>query len=201
MISYIKKIFYSDALNKIVKINIIVYIIQCLILLVSIDMYNLYILLFSIDSDILIDTMIPFKFITHGFIHRDIYHIFGNMMTILLNYWIFAKIKDYKIWLIYIISVLFSGVFYIIFINLYRTDSSILLGSSGAISGLLTYSYLIYNKKIIFKLEMKHVLYFYLLSNIFSLFIDDTIGTGVAHLCGMFIGYLFYLMDNKKGLI
>jgi membrane associated rhomboid family serine protease len=201
MISYIKKIFYSDALNKIVKINIIVYIIQCLILLVSIDMYNLYILLFSIHSDFLYDIMIPFKFITHGFIHNDISHIIGNMMSLLLNYWIFAKIKDDKIWSIYIISVLFSGISYIIIGNLCRMDSSILLGSSGAISGLLTYSYLIYNKKIIFDLEMKHILFLYLVSNIFSLFVDKTIGTGIAHLSGMFIGYLFYLCDNKKGLI
>jgi membrane associated rhomboid family serine protease len=143
--------------------------------------------------------MIPFKFITHGFIHRDIYHILGNMMTILLNYWIFAKIKDYKIWLIYIISVLFSGVVYIIFINLFKTDASMLLGSSGAILGLLTYSYLIYDrKKIIFNLEIRHILYLYLVSNLFSLFDDETIGTGIAHLSGMFIGYLFYICDDKK---
>jgi membrane associated rhomboid family serine protease len=201
MINYIKKLFYSDALNTIIKINIVVYIIQCLILLVSTDVYNCYILLFSLHSDFLYDIMIPLKFITHGFIHNDISHIVGNIITILLNYWIFAKIKDYKIWFIYIISVLFSGLSYIIFINLCRMDSSILLGSSGAISGLLTYSYLIYNKKIIFDLEMKHILFLYLVSNIFSLFVDKTIGTGIAHLSGMFIGYLFYLCDNKKGLI
>ena len=169
----LNSIFDSKGLNMILKINIMVYISVFLFTMLSNSFGNVIVNILAIHNNIGYDINLPTKFITHGFLHQEFNHILGNMITIIINYWIFNKIDDKKIWLIYLTSVLFSGLAFI-FANFILNNNMeiILLGASGGICGLLSYSYIRYNKSFInikflkINIQYIHFIYFYVVINV-----------------------------------
>lgn len=190
-------------LNKIIILNILVYSIGWLLGQYSNDYELTYKSILSLHGDIVYNLVLPFKFITHGFMHINFIHLVGNIGIILLGYILFKRIPNKTVWKIYINSVLFSGIVFIISSFFLYDGHVILMGASGGVAGLLGYSLIKYgNIKIIFDIKIKYLLIIFILIDISALLLDSTenLGTSLAHISGLLVGFLTYKEERKSNI-
>lgn len=199
----IKKMFGSRPMNQILLINILIYIIGVIISFISKDIYGYYIFFLSLNSNISFDFMYPFVFITNGFVHSDMFHILGNMIIFIFYYNHFIKIESNKIWKIYLSAVLTCGIFWIQYLYFFEYTESILLGASGGIMALISYSCNKWGDDIavdlpFIKVRFRHLLYMHMFLAIMNFLSHKNVGGEVAHLTGMFVGWYYSRANSKE---
>lgn len=207
----LKKIFDLKPLNQIVLINILVYIIGVITIFFSQDYYHYYIFFLSLKSQVALDFALPFAFLTNGFIHADIYHIVGNFIIFGLYYTHFMKIETERVWKIYLSAVLMCGIFWILYLHMFEYNESILLGASGGIMALISYSCNKWGEDIavnfsFIKIRFRHLLYMHITLSVLNYMSHQNVGGEIAHLTGILVGWYYSRkpledMENKKSEI
>lgn len=137
-----------------------------------------------------------YQLITYQFLHNGIGHIFLNMIIFLsLGYRVEEKIGKWKFILYYFICGIFSAIFFILIDN----PNSPMVGSSGAIFGIIMLYLLFYpNEKVLFSIKIKWLISFILISEIY-LSIIPSVGDTTAHLAhvgGALMGLLLYFFNR-----
>ncbi|MCD6019790.1 MAG: rhomboid family protease GlpG [Bacteroidetes bacterium] len=152
-----------------------------------------------------------FKFwtlFTYMFAHKDLGHVFYNMLLLYFTANTFLNfLSEKKLLYVYIMSGLMGGITLLILSAIFPASfaNSILFGASAAVIGIVT-SLAIYIPNLPVSLfgiiEMKYK-YYALLVFVVSTIIDFNINTGgkISHFGGAFFGLLFgYLLKNGKDL-
>lgn len=190
-------------LNIIIVINILVY---CIFVIVANNnILNGYKMIYylSVHSNIKDIIKIPYSLLTYGIFHFRYDHIFSNILTLLLYYPIFSEIENFKLLKIYIYSVIFGAIFWLIHLYLFNYIDSILIGASGGIMGLISYScnkwskYIIWDLKI-FKFYLIHLLYLHITLSIIHFLDGYNVGGEIVHLTGYLVGWIFYKNEYNK---
>jgi|SRR6478735_2265898 len=191
-------------LNIIIFINVLVYCI--FILIANNNIINGYKILYylSVHSDIKDVIKMPYSLLTYGIFHFRYDHIFSNILTLLLYYPILSNIENFKLLKIYISSVFFGAIFWLIYLNFFNCiEDSILIGASGGIMGLISYScnkwsrYLIWDFKL-FKIYLIHLFYLHITITIIHFLDGYNLGGEIVHLTGYLVGWIFYKHEYNK---
>jgi|AntRauTorckE6833_2_1112554.scaffolds.fasta_scaffold00413_27 membrane associated rhomboid family serine protease len=191
-----KSIDLNKFVFKVLIANVVLYIIS--LFLSEHDLVKMYGFSFYSEDFNIIQSL------TSMFLHGGFSHLFFNMLVLLIfGYSIEEDIGTKKIIFLYLISGL-SGWFIDSLIHGHPS-----IGSSGAVSGIMASTLIIFPKKEIslfflpFKFKLKWLVILYFIVEIFKAFSfsDD----GISHFChiGGFIGgylYTLYLKDGKMKL-
>ncbi|MBC7694004.1 MAG: rhomboid family intramembrane serine protease [Burkholderiales bacterium] len=150
----------------------------------------------------------PWTLFTYMFSHKDLGHVFYNMLLLYFSAHTFLNfLSEKKLLYVYIMSGLTGGITLLILSAVFPSSfaNSILFGASAAVIGIVT-SLAIYMPNLPVSLfgiiEMKYK-YYALLIFAVSTIIDFNINTGgkISHFGGAFFGLLFgYLLKNGKDI-
>ena len=154
---------------------------------------------------------IVFKFwtlFTYMFSHKDLGHVFYNMLLLYFSAQTFLNfLSEKKLLYVYILSGLFGGIILLILSAIFPSvfALSILFGASAAVIGIVT-SLAIYIPNLPVSLfgiiQMKYK-YYALLIFAISTIIDFNINTGgkISHFGGAFFGLFFgYMLKNGRDI-
>jgi len=150
----------------------------------------------------------PWTLFTYMFSHKDLGHIFYNMLLLYFSAHTFLNfLSEKKFLYVYIMSGLMGGITLLILSAIFPVSfaNSILFGASAAVIGIVT-SLAIYIPNLPVSLfgiiEMKYK-YYALLIFAVSTIIDFNINTGgkISHFGGAFFGLFFgYMLKNGKDI-
>jgi len=178
----------SNAFEKIIFLNIGVYISYLILELFSLSYINEY---FALTSDYLYN---PWSIITYAFIHQGFYELI--FMLILIYYSSSKLITLYgeKIPIrIFFTGIILGGLFFLLFFN----GNEPLIGSSAGACALLFFMLCYMPNHIIkisfIKFEFKYLMYLLFFMDIIRLFANKTPDGGlIAHLGGYLAGFYHY---------
>jgi membrane associated rhomboid family serine protease len=178
----------SNAFEKIIFLNIGVYISYLILELFSLSYINEY---FALTSDYLYN---PWSIITYAFIHQGFYELI--FMLILIYYSSSKLINLYgeKIPIrIFFTGIILGGLFFLLFFN----GNEPLIGSSAGACALLFFMLCYMPNHIIkisfIKFEFKYLMYLLFFMDIIRLFANKTPdGGAIAHLGGYLAGFYYY---------
>jgi membrane associated rhomboid family serine protease len=178
----------SNAFEKIIFLNIGVYISYLILELFSLSYINEY---FALTSDYLYN---PWSIITYAFIHQGFYELI--FMLILIYYSSSKLINLYgeKIPIrIFFTGIILGGLFFLLFFN----GNEPLIGSSAGACALLFFMLCYMPNHIIkisfIKFEFKYLMYLLFFMDIIRLFANKTPDGGlIAHLGGYLAGFYHY---------
>ena len=192
----------TKAVKGLLIINIAAYIINALAGMVWGLNLNALFGLFYVESPY----FLPFQFITHMFMHGDIWHIFFNMFAL----WMFGRIMEqtwgWKKFLIFYFVCGFGGALIQEMgqlIGLINSQDSI-IGARGAIMGMwLAFGMLYPNEKMFiipipFPLKAKYFVIGYAIYEVILGFLNLDRTAHFAHLGGMLFGFLLILYWRYK---
>ena len=198
------KLSRLNVFEKIIGINVIIYIIGFLIKKITsngdaLDWFALPVSAF--------DTLLqPWSIITYGFIHYDFWHIFFNMLVLYFVARIMANLFPVKTGLnIYFLGIITGGLAFLLVYNVlpsgFLKPASMVVGASAGVRALLFFlcAYMP-NKEVkffVFDVKLMYVGIFLVAIDIMGLFTDNQ-GGHVAHLGGIFLGYI-YAKQLEKG--
>jgi len=199
MINTITKTATKSVTNKIIAINLAVFILTSIIpgLTGALALYNP----FSPEFNV-------WQIITHMFTHSGLMHIFFNMLVL----WQFGNIVENEMnryfkyeskWLYTKTYIGFGLVAALLHIIMLGGASGAMVGASGAIAGVFAVYCLLYPQEkvyLYFLLPIKciYMLYAYVGIELFcALFSHDNVGHW-AHLGGILAGFLFWVFKFKK---
>jgi membrane associated rhomboid family serine protease len=150
----------------------------------------------------------PWTILTYMFAHKDLGHLFYNMLLLYFTSRTFLNfLNEKKLVYVYIMSGLFGGITLLILSAIFPSNFtfSILLGASAAVIGIVA-SLAVYIPNLpvsIFGIiEMKYK-YYALLIFALSTIIDFNINTGgkISHFGGALFGLFFgYMLKNGKDI-
>ena len=193
---------------KLFIVNIVVFVIQNVVG-VLFNKYSLVSQYFALSSLNLIDGKL-WTVLSYSFLHSAGYlHILGNMFGLYFIGKVIEPIIGSKSFLyLYLVSAIIGGLFYL---SLNFNNSSLLLGASASVSGLLAFFCLLKPDERItlllffiipISLKPKWLLRGYLSITILSIFAAELQGvTNIAHsahLGGLLTGFLYYEFFYKK---
>ena len=178
----------SNAFEKIIFLNIGLYISYLILELFSLSYINEY---FALTSDYLYN---PWSIITYAFIHQGFYELI--FMLILIYYSSSKLINLYgeKIPIrIFFTGIILGGLFFLLFFN----GNEPLIGSSAGACALLFFMLCYMPNHIIkisfIKFEFKYLMYLLFFMDIIRLFANKTPDGGlIAHLGGYLAGFYHY---------
>jgi len=178
----------SNAFEKIIFLNIGVYISYLILELFSLSYINEY---FALTSDYLYN---PWSIITYAFIHQGFYEL---IFMLILIYYSSSKLMNLygeKIPLrIFFTGIILGGLFFLLFFN----GNEPLIGSSAGACALLFFMLCYMPNHIIkisfIKFEFKYLMYLLFFMDIIRLFANKTPDGGlIAHLGGYLAGFYHY---------
>ena len=178
----------SNAFEKIIFLNIGVYISYLILELFSLSYINEY---FALTSDYLYN---PWSIITYAFIHQGFYEL---IFMLILIYYSSSKLMNLygeKIPLkIFFTGIILGGLFFLLFYN----GNEPLIGSSAGACALLFFMLCYMPNHIIkisfIKFEFKYLMYLLFFMDIIRLFANKTPDGGlIAHLGGYLAGFYHY---------
>lgn len=150
----------------------------------------------------------PWTLFTYMFSHKDLGHIFYNMLLLYFSAHTFLNfLSEKKLVYVYIMSGLMGGIILLLLSFIFPStfEYSILFGASAAILGIVT-SLALYIPNLPVSLfgiiEMKYK-YYALLIFAVSTIIDFNVNTGgkISHFGGAFFGLFFgYMLKNGKDI-
>lgn len=150
----------------------------------------------------------PWTLFTYMFSHKDLGHVFYNMLLLYFSAHTFLSfLPEKKLLYVYIMSGLMGGVILLLLSAIFPSvfEYSILFGASAAVIGIVT-SLAVYIPNLPVSLfgiiEMKYK-YYALLIFAVSTIIDFNINTGgkISHFGGAFFGLFFgYMLKNGKDI-
>jgi membrane associated rhomboid family serine protease len=178
----------SNAFEKIIFLNIGVYISYLILELFSLSYINEY---FALTSDYLYN---PWSIITYAFIHQGFYEL---IFMLILIYYSSSKLMNLygeKIPIrIFFTGIILGGLFFLLFFN----GNEPLIGSSAGACALLFFMLCYMPNHIIkisfIKFEFKYLMYLLFFMDIIRLFANKTPDGGlIAHLGGYLAGFYHY---------
>ena len=178
----------SNAFEKIIFLNIGVYISYLILELFSLSYINEY---FALTSDYLYN---PWSIITYAFIHQGFYEL---IFMLILIYYSSSKLMNLygeKIPIrIFFTGIILGGLFFLLFFN----GNEPLIGSSAGACALLFFMLCYMPNHIIkisfIKFEFKYLMFLLFFMDIIRLFANKTPDGGViAHLGGYLAGFYHY---------
>jgi membrane associated rhomboid family serine protease len=205
----------DNALVKIILINVLVYVFDCIVWVVSKvsahDVWFYALQSFQGASSNLIEIAYkPWTVLTYAFSH-DIpspLHIFFNMLGL---YWFGGLISEYiggrRLVSLYVIGALFGVALYVVcynFVPFYANKpSSLLIGASGSVLATVVGAATLipsYRFHLIFigPVKIVYIAAFYVFLSFIGL-VQGNAGGNLAHLGGAFAGFLF-IMSLKRGI-
>ena len=178
----------SNAFEKIIFLNIGVYISYLILELFSLSYINEY---FALTSDYLYN---PWSIITYAFIHQGFYEL---IFMLILIYYSSSKLMNLygeKIPIrIFFTGIILGGLFFLLFFN----GNEPLIGSSAGACALLFFMLCYMPNHLIkisfIKFEFKYLMFLLFFMDIIRLFANNTPDGGViAHLGGYLAGFYHY---------
>ena len=196
-ISY--RIRNSNTFEKIIFLNILVYISYLILDLFSLSYINKY---FALNHDYLYN---PWAIITYAFIHQGLFELCFMLILIYYSSSKLVNLYSEKIPLkIFFTGVILGGLFFLIFFN----GTGPLIGSSAGTYSLLLFMFFVMPNHLIkisfIKFEFKYLMYLLFFMDIIRLFAGNgPDGGAIAHLGGYLTGFYYYislygLNDIKK---
>ena len=150
---------------------------------------------------------LPFlwTFLTYGFLHGGFFHLFFNMIILNFSSRLFLTYFNDKQYLgLYLLSIIFAGICFVISYNLLNFESNI-VGASGAVMAILvaatTYQPLTQLRLfLIGNVKLWQVTGVLVLLDAMQIFTDNT-GGHIAHLGGSLFGFTYIkLLENGTDL-
>lgn len=196
----------GNMVTRIIMINVIVFIVAALLIafdkLYSFSGFiNEY---FAIHSSPSVFLYKPWTFITHMFLHVNLFHVLWNMVGLnLFGRIVGDLLGDRRVLPLYIFGGLMACIVFIVSSQL-RGQLSIALGASGSImamamtAGIIAPNYLV-RLLLLGDVKIKYIVFAFLFFDIIGSQGMDNSGGHYAHLGGMLGGFLFIFL-YKKGI-
>jgi len=189
----------SNAFEKIIILNILVYLLDTILKLFSVTYINEF---FALTHDYLYN---PWSILTYAFIHEGFYELIFMMILIYYSSSSLINLYGQKIPIrIYFTGIILGGLFFLVFFN----QSGTLIGSSAGVYALLFFMFCFMPNKIIkisfIKFEFKYLMFLIFFMDIIRLFASNAPDGGViAHIGGYLAGFYYYISlygfeDYKK---
>lgn len=183
------------AVNQIILINFIIYIITYFLECNDLHLNNL-LALYPLTSG----SFSTHQIITHIFAHVNYMHVMSNMILLfLVGPDVERLLGKQGFWKFFILSGIFSS-------GLYLLGSAPIIGASGAVFSMITASILINSKakNKLLSIRLKNLFFIFLIfSELVNLFFlkDDDIGH-LAHIFGVIFGaiYFFTVINKNSGV-
>src|SRR5690606_24864310 len=137
----------------------------------------------------------PWTVVTYMFLHGGFLHLLFNMMVLHFSGRLFTTFfTERQLFGLYILGGIFSGIVFVLIYSLLGV-SSILVGASGAIMGILlataVYSpHMFVRLALIGNVKLWHIAAVLLIMDLLQLPIENS-GGHIAHLAGAFFGFLY----------
>ena len=199
------KLSRLNVLEKIIVVNIVVFIVGVLINALS-EIGNTGLSWLELPKDAF-DTLIkPWSIVTYGFAHYDFWHLFFNMVILYFVARMMANLFKPKMALnIYFLGIICGGLAFLLVYNLvpnqYLIPASALVGASAGVRALLIFicAYMPNNDVRIFtfNVKLKYIGITLVVLDILGLFSGNQ-GGHIAHLGGVVLGYM-YAKQLEKG--
>ncbi len=204
----------DNALVKIILINVIVYVVDCLIWVIA-KLSAADVLFYTVQSyqgvssDFIEVLYKPWTIITYAFSHDtpSPFHIFFNMLGL---YWFGGLIREYlgsrRLISLYILGALFGVTFYLLcynFVPFYmERPPSLLIGASASVlAAVVAAATLLPNFKFhlvfIGPVKITYIAAFYVLMSVIGS-VQWNAGGNIAHLGGAFSGFLFITLLKRQ---
>ena len=189
----------SNAFEKIIILNILVYLLYIILKLFNVTYINEY---FALTHDYLYN---PWSILTYAFIHEGLYELIFMMILIYYSSSSLINLYGEKIPIrIFFTGIILGGLFFLVFFN----QSGILIGSSAGVYALLFFMFCFMPNKIIkisfIKFEFKYLMFLFFFMDIIRLFASNNPdGGAIAHIGGYLAGFYYYISlyglgDYKK---
>jgi membrane associated rhomboid family serine protease len=186
--TFYKNIINKNILNKLIGINIIIYLIKLLL-------PETWSYLFIMPSKFSIFILMPWTFVTSLFMHFNFSHILWNMLYLFyFGNTLLKEISNRKFAILFFTAGGLANLAILIYCSIYNIDT-MSLGASGAIAGIISSSIFINpNKKIslfILDIKLKYFAWYFIIFNILNIYSGYNIGGCIAHLIGFLTGYIW----------
>ena len=189
----------SNTFEKIITLNILVYLLYIILKLFNVTYINEY---FALTHDYLYN---PWSILTYAFIHEGLYELIFMMILIYYSSSSLINLYGEKIPIrIFFTGIILGGLFFLVFFN----QSGILIGSSAGVYALLFFMFCFMPNKIIkisfIKFEFKYLMFLFFFMDIIRLFASNNPdGGAIAHIGGYLAGFYYYISlyglgDYKK---
>ncbi|MDG2173253.1 MAG: rhomboid family intramembrane serine protease [Flavobacteriaceae bacterium] len=189
----------SNTFEKIIILNILVYLLYIILKLFNVTYINEY---FALTHDYLYN---PWSILTYAFIHEGLYELIFMMILIYYSSSSLINLYGEKIPIrIFFTGIILGGLFFLVFFN----QSGILIGSSAGVYALLFFMFCFMPNKIIkisfIKFEFKYLMFLFFFMDIIRLFASNNPdGGAIAHIGGYLAGFYYYISlyglgDYKK---
>jgi len=178
----------SNSFEKIIFLNILVYILYLFLELFNLPFINEY---FALTSDYLYN---PWSIITYAFIHQGFYELIFMLIIIYYTSSKLINLYGQKIPLrIYFSGIIIGALFFLFFYN----GNGPLIGSSAGAYALMFFMFCYIPNHLIkisfIRFEFKYIMFLLFLLDIIRLFANDTPdGGAIAHLGGYLAGFYHY---------
>ena len=180
----------SNSFEKIIVLNILVYILYIILKLSSSITYiNEY---FALTHDYIYN---PWSLLTYAFIHEGFYELIFMMILIYYSSSSLMNLYGEKIPIrVFFTGIILGGLFFLAFFN----QSGTLIGSSAGAYALLFFMFCFMPNKIIkisfIKFEFKYLMFLLFFMDIIRLFANDSPdGGAIAHIGGYLAGFYYYI--------
>jgi membrane associated rhomboid family serine protease len=181
---------YLTVFEKIISLNILVYIFTFFLKDIILDYFQL-------SSSVSFLLLNPWTILTYSFIHINIIDLIINMLILYYVSNSLGNIFDSKLPLkIFIYGIIFGGIFFIIFSDLFSINNNQnLIGASAGIRSLLIFlCFYLPTKKIRFAfwpVELKYIGFFIFSIDLLGLLSINS-GGYISHIGGDLLGIYFY---------
>ncbi len=199
------KLSRLNVLEKIVVVNIVVFILGLLLQLIDGTFKISSLIWLELPSDFYDFILKPWSIITYAFVHYDFLHILFNMLWLYVIGQLFLNLFSSKLALnVYFLGAISGGLLFMLgyglFPQVFSTGNS-LVGASASVRALLIFicAYLPYKEIRFFTFNLK-LWYFGLaivILDVLGLF-GTNAGGNLAHIGGAALGY-FYAIQFQKG--
>jgi len=148
----------------------------------------------------------PWSLVTYSFFHDDFWHIFSNMIMLYFFGRIFLNLFDARRFInVYFLGIIAGGLVFLLSYNIFPALSkyySVLIGASAGVMAILIFvcTY-IPNREvriIFFNVKLWHIGVFFVLLDLIRIQYGANVGGRLAHLGGVFLGYM-YARQLTKG--
>jgi len=207
IINDIKDIFRKgNMLNRIILINIILFVILVLIKLFFFPYFQSILKQISISGNLMTFVYKPWTLLTYMFVHVELYHLIVNL---LVYYWfgniLGDLIGDKKIFPIYLLGGLSGGLFFLVYSYLIGTNTLLMGASAGIMATVGAAAFLApnyqFNLILIGKTPLKYIAIAYVIIDLAMISNQHNVGGHIAHIGGLIMGVLFiYLLKNGTDL-
>ncbi len=198
----------SNPVNKLILINVVVFLIAVIVNLVSFLMLkksHFTDLFLALPSNVSQLIMKPWTIVTYQFAHAGLLHLAFNM---LLFYFIGTLFMDFykknEVYLVYLMGGLFGGLLFILssFLPVFSGQLGIMVGASASVLAIL-FATTVYAPHIrlslfgVFEIKLFWLALFYLILDLIMIPISNS-GGHIAHIGGALFGAIYGYY--KKGL-